>query len=153
MVRGLEPRVGLCAERSELEACFGFWVSLSLCPPPPTFCLSCALSQKSVNVKKNCTRLWENCFTVSASTPANPFAVHTAITRDYWSGLQRHRTVDRWGKWLEMLILKHICLEHLDRYMNEKWVDFNDFDKCLQSITKTKSVQANFRDIIHMRHS
>ena len=29
-----EPRVGLCADGSEPGACFGFWVSLSLCPSP-----------------------------------------------------------------------------------------------------------------------
>ena len=33
-VRGFEPRVGLCADSSELGACFGFCVSLSLCPSP-----------------------------------------------------------------------------------------------------------------------
>ena len=49
---GWSPASGSGAERSEPETCFGFWVSLSLCPPPPTFCLSCALSQKSVNLKK-----------------------------------------------------------------------------------------------------
>ena len=31
-VRGFEPRVGLCADGSEPRACFGFCVSLSLCP-------------------------------------------------------------------------------------------------------------------------
>ena len=30
----LEPRVRLCADSSEPGACFGFWVSLSLCPSP-----------------------------------------------------------------------------------------------------------------------
>ena len=29
-VREFEPHVGLCADSSEPEACFGFWVSLSL---------------------------------------------------------------------------------------------------------------------------
>ena len=38
-VRGFEPRVMLCADGSEPGACFGFWVSLSLCPSP-----ACALS-------------------------------------------------------------------------------------------------------------
>ena len=38
-----EPRVGLCADGSEPGACFGFCVSLSLCPSP-TRVLS--LSQK-----------------------------------------------------------------------------------------------------------
>ena len=33
-VREFEPRVGLCADRSEPGACFGFCVSLSLCPSP-----------------------------------------------------------------------------------------------------------------------
>ena len=38
-VRDFEPCVGLCADSSEPEACFGFCVSLSLCPSP-----TCALS-------------------------------------------------------------------------------------------------------------
>ena len=29
-----EPRVGLCADSSQPGACFGFCVSLSLCPSP-----------------------------------------------------------------------------------------------------------------------
>ena len=33
-VREFEPRVGLCADSSEPGACFGFCVSLSLCPSP-----------------------------------------------------------------------------------------------------------------------
>ena len=33
-VCGLEPRVGLCADSSELGTCFGFCVSPSLCPSP-----------------------------------------------------------------------------------------------------------------------
>ena len=46
-VREFEPRVGLCADSSEPGACFGFCVSLSLCPSPAhalPVCLS--LSQK-----------------------------------------------------------------------------------------------------------
>ena len=31
-VREFEPHVGLCADSSEPEACFGFCVSSSLCP-------------------------------------------------------------------------------------------------------------------------
>ena len=34
MVCGFEPRIGLCADGSEPGACFGFCVSLSLCPSP-----------------------------------------------------------------------------------------------------------------------
>ena len=33
-VREFEPRLGLCADSSEPEACFGSCVSLSLCPSP-----------------------------------------------------------------------------------------------------------------------
>ena len=33
-VRGFEPHVGLCPDSSEPGACFGFCVSLSLCPSP-----------------------------------------------------------------------------------------------------------------------
>ena len=43
--RGSEPRVGLCADGSEPGACFGFCVSLSLCPSP-TCTLSLCLSEK-----------------------------------------------------------------------------------------------------------
>ena len=42
-VHGFEPRVGLCADSSEPGACFGFCVSLSLCPSPShalSICLS-----------------------------------------------------------------------------------------------------------------
>ena len=35
MVRGFEPRVGLCADSSEPGACFRACVSLSLSAPPP----------------------------------------------------------------------------------------------------------------------
>ena len=47
-VREFEPRVGLWADSLEPGACFGFCVSLSLCPsPPPPICtLSLSLSQK-----------------------------------------------------------------------------------------------------------
>ena len=38
-----EPRVGLCAASSEPGACFGFCVSLSLCPSPAR---ALSLSQK-----------------------------------------------------------------------------------------------------------
>ena len=42
-----EPGIGLCANSSELEACFRFWVSVSAPPPPvPALSLSVALSQK-----------------------------------------------------------------------------------------------------------
>ena len=43
---GFEPRVGLCADNSEPGACFGFCVSLSLCPSP-------AHTLSKINVKKN----------------------------------------------------------------------------------------------------
>ena len=33
-VREFQPRIGLCADGSEPGACFGFCVSLSLCPSP-----------------------------------------------------------------------------------------------------------------------
>ena len=33
-IREFEPRVGLCADSSEPGTCFGFCVSLSLCPSP-----------------------------------------------------------------------------------------------------------------------
>ena len=41
-VRGLEPRVGLCADGSEPGACFGICDSLPLCPFPAH-----AVSQKN----------------------------------------------------------------------------------------------------------
>ena len=34
VVHEFKPRVGLCADSSEPGACFGFCVSLSLCPSP-----------------------------------------------------------------------------------------------------------------------
>ena len=46
-VREFEPRVGLCADSSEPGACFGFCVSLSLCPFPahtPSLSVSVFLS-------------------------------------------------------------------------------------------------------------
>ena len=45
-VCGFEPHIGLCADSSEPGACFGFCVSLSLCPPPLTPCLSLSLKNK-----------------------------------------------------------------------------------------------------------
>ena len=40
-VHEFKPHVGLCADSSEPEACFGFCVSLSLCVSPLlAFCLS-----------------------------------------------------------------------------------------------------------------
>ena len=44
MVCGFEPHVGLCADSSEPGACFGFWVSLSLCPSPTVRALTLFLS-------------------------------------------------------------------------------------------------------------
>ena len=44
-VRGFEPRVRLCADGSEPGACFGFCVSLSLCPSPCSHSISLSLSQ------------------------------------------------------------------------------------------------------------
>ena len=46
-VLGFKPHVGLYADSSEPEACFGFCVSLSL-STPPTHTLS--LSQKQINI-------------------------------------------------------------------------------------------------------
>ena len=46
-VREFEPRVGLCADRSEPGACFGFCVSLALCPSP-----ACTLSLSKININK-----------------------------------------------------------------------------------------------------
>ena len=46
-VREFEPRVGLCADSSDPGACFGFCVSLSLCPSPArALSLSLSVSQK-----------------------------------------------------------------------------------------------------------
>ena len=47
-VHEFEPHVGLCADSSEPGACFGFCVSLSLCPSPAH-----ALSLSKINVTKN----------------------------------------------------------------------------------------------------
>ena len=51
-VREFEPRIGLWADSSEPGACFGFCVSLSLCPssPPAVLCLSLSVSQKKINI-------------------------------------------------------------------------------------------------------
>ena len=46
-IRGFEPRVGLCADSSELGACFGFCVSPSLCfCPAYTVCVCLSLKNK-----------------------------------------------------------------------------------------------------------
>ena len=45
VVREFEPRVGLLADGSEPGACFGFCVSLSLCPSPAR-ALSLSVTQK-----------------------------------------------------------------------------------------------------------
>ena len=50
-VRGFEPRVGLCADSSEPEACFRFYVSLSLCSSP-AHVLSLSPSKINKNIKK-----------------------------------------------------------------------------------------------------
>ena len=44
IVHEFEPRVGLCADTSEPGACFGFCVSVSLCPSP-AHALSLSLSK------------------------------------------------------------------------------------------------------------
>ena len=49
MVHEFEPRVGFCADSSELGAYFGFCVSFSL-PLPHLFSVS--VSQKHISVKK-----------------------------------------------------------------------------------------------------
>ena len=49
-VRGFEPHVGLCADSSEPGACFGFHVSLSLCPLPSRI-LSLSLSKINKHYK------------------------------------------------------------------------------------------------------
>ena len=48
-VCGLEPRVGLCADGSEPGACFGFCVSLSLCPSPLPCLPSVSVSFSRIN--------------------------------------------------------------------------------------------------------
>ena len=56
MVRGFKPHIGLCADSSEPGACFGFCVSVSLCPSPIrvlSVCLSVSLSLSKVNKHKN----------------------------------------------------------------------------------------------------
>ena len=44
-----KPCVGLCVDRSELGACFGFCVSLSLCPSPLALCLPTRALSPSVS--------------------------------------------------------------------------------------------------------
>ena len=45
-----QPRVGLCADSSEPGACFGFYVSLSVCPSPAcSLALSLSLSLSKIN--------------------------------------------------------------------------------------------------------
>ena len=61
----LKPHVGLCAGSSEPGTCFGFCVSLSLCPPPLTRFLSQGLSNVQIltglclflsqQIKKGCS--------------------------------------------------------------------------------------------------
>ena len=51
-VEELEPRVRLCADSSEPEACFGFHVSLSH-RPSFTHALSLSVSKININIKKN----------------------------------------------------------------------------------------------------
>ena len=50
-VHGFEPRVGLWADSWEPGACFGFCVSLSLCPSP-AHALSLSLSQSKQTLQK-----------------------------------------------------------------------------------------------------
>ena len=50
-VHEFEPRVGFCADALEPGACFGFCVSLPLCPSP-AHALSLSVSKKLKNVKK-----------------------------------------------------------------------------------------------------
>ena len=49
MVCEFEPHVGLCADRSQPGACFGFCASLSLCPSPAR---ALSLSASKINIKK-----------------------------------------------------------------------------------------------------
>ena len=51
-IREFEPRLRLCADHSEPEACFRFCVSLS-CSAPPPFMLSVSLSRTNKTLKKN----------------------------------------------------------------------------------------------------
>ena len=55
MVREFEPRIKLCADSSEPGACFGFCVSLSLCPSP-THVLSLFLRNR-INIKNFLKRM------------------------------------------------------------------------------------------------
>ena len=50
-VHEFEPRVGLCADRSEPGACFRFGVSLSLCPSP-AHALSLSISKINKTFQK-----------------------------------------------------------------------------------------------------
>ena len=52
MVHGFEPHVGLCADNSEPGPCFGFCVSLSLCPYS-AHNLSLSVSKVNKYLKKN----------------------------------------------------------------------------------------------------
>ena len=49
-VHGFKPRIGLCADSSELGACLGFWVSLPL-PLPWLYALSVCVP--NINIKNN----------------------------------------------------------------------------------------------------
>ena len=51
-VREFEPCIRLCADSSESGACFGFCVSLSLCPSP-AHTLSLSVSKINKTLKKN----------------------------------------------------------------------------------------------------
>ena len=51
-VHELEPRVRLCADSSEPGVCFGFCVSLSLCPSPFPLPFTSSLKSKE-NINKN----------------------------------------------------------------------------------------------------
>ena len=63
-VRGFEPRVGLCADSLDPEACFGFCVSLSLCPSSP-HTLSLSLSKINTKIKnKNKIAITLLCFII-----------------------------------------------------------------------------------------
>ena len=53
MVREFEARVRLCADSSEPGACFGFCVSLFLCPFP-----ACALSLFLSNINNKTSKKW-----------------------------------------------------------------------------------------------
>ena len=69
VVCGIQPHVGLCVDSSGPRACFGFYVSLSLCPSPTrasSLALSLSLSkinniQKIRNKKQGCGLLVIKC--------------------------------------------------------------------------------------------